>query len=544
MLKFIKGLVQCGVYPQTEPEAARQITLTNGITLTIFFFIVPFSFIFYFLGYTLLGPLLWPIAGLFTPVFYFNKTGKTLASRLTLIVLMNLVLGSYAVIIGRESGIHLLFFVFVGIPFLIFSLHERALLIFSTVLSSGLFYFVQFGSSQGSPSEGQRIVYIAMITLILLWTVINFVYFSMASRQKEAKILSQEKKFRSFIDRAPDAMVFCAPDSAIQLVNSQFRELFGFADHEVIGKNFSTLVANNQQFSDHSRWLAYCDTLSALPGAHMVEQVLRRKDTTAFPAELSTAWLETDAGIVISTSIRDITERKQLDSLKIQTAATLARSKDMEQFAFVVSHDLRSPVVNAMQLIEIVKQEKNPEESRKLLSLMSESVGRMNSLILDLLKYSVAGQEGELTLVDCQLVVAEIQQDLASVLSESRATLKVGELPSIKGHRTAIRSLFQNLISNAIKFQNGNKTPLVEIFSSAENGLCKFGVRDNGIGIDPKHSAKIFDVFHRLHTNGAYEGNGIGLAHCKKIIDHHGGKIWVESAPGQGSTFYFTLAAV
>ena len=165
----------------------------------------------------------------------------------------------------------------------------------------------------------------------------------------------------------------------------------------------------------------------------------------------------------------------------------------------------------------------------------------MSTLIKGLLDYSRIGQDKEPTTVDCNSIIKEIQADFGTIINESQATLDIDELPKLKGYETELRLLFQNLISNAIKFQKKGTVPQIKISAQKENKRWKFSFADNGIGIATEHKQRIFSIFQRLHTKSEYDGTGIGLAHCQKIVDLHGGKIWVESKPNEGSTFYLTI---
>ena len=160
---------------------------------------------------------------------------------------------------------------------------------------------------------------------------------------------------------------------------------------------------------------------------------------------------------------------------------------------------------------------------------------------MDLLEYSLLGKEVALTLVDCNEIVGHVLADLEDSIGASRALITVQQLPVLPGFPTELRLLFQNLIMNAIKFQKKDVVPVINISVESQETEWLFSVSDNGIGIDEKYNDKIFIIFQRLHNRSDYEGTGIGLAHCKKIVELHGGRIWVESKPGEGSSFRFTI---
>ena len=165
----------------------------------------------------------------------------------------------------------------------------------------------------------------------------------------------------------------------------------------------------------------------------------------------------------------------------------------------------------------------------------------MNRLVKDLLDYSLLGKESVKTLVDCNIIVGEVLHDLNDSIKGSNAKITVQELPLFNGYETELRLLFQNLIENAIKYQQKDIIPEIHISADSREKEWLISIRDNGIGIDQKYFEKIFIIFQRLHNRTAFEGTGIGLAHCKKVAEMHGGAIWVESSPGAGSTFMFTI---
>jgi light-regulated signal transduction histidine kinase (bacteriophytochrome) len=165
----------------------------------------------------------------------------------------------------------------------------------------------------------------------------------------------------------------------------------------------------------------------------------------------------------------------------------------------------------------------------------------MSVLVKDLLDYSLLGKESVKTIVDCNKIAEAVLGDLGESIKGSSAKLTIQELPTINGYETELRLLFQNLIENAIKYQKPDMVPEIQISVKNHEKEWLFSIKDNGIGIDQKHYEKIFIIFQRLHNRNEFEGTGIGLAHCKKVVEMHGGKIWVESTPGSGSTFMFTI---
>jgi signal transduction histidine kinase len=221
------------------------------------------------------------------------------------------------------------------------------------------------------------------------------------------------------------------------------------------------------------------------------------------------------------------------------------KNKELEQFAYVASHDLQEPLRTISGFAEIIRKQYQGRldgNAEKFLDFMSQASDRLKKLIKDLLDYSRIGREKEAMKVDCNALLQEVLADLDQTIKENGATVNAMELPQIFAFPTELKLLFQNLISNSIKFRRKDLAPDIIIRSEKENGHWTFSVTDNGIGIEPQYLDRIFVIFQRLHNRVEYEGSGIGLAHCKKIAELHGGKIWARSTPGEGSQFFFTIA--
>jgi PAS domain S-box-containing protein len=237
-----------------------------------------------------------------------------------------------------------------------------------------------------------------------------------------------------------------------------------------------------------------------------------------------------------------IAERtKQLEAANNELKFHLS---ELEQFTYVSNHDLQEPLRTLIQFTRLLNEKyagKLDEEGDKYIEFISKSATRMSLLVKDLLEYSLLGKESGKSVLDCNKLVDAVLFDLEGSIKKSSARITVQELPTISGCETELRLLFQNLIENAIKYQKHNTVPEIKISAENHEKEWHFFVRDNGIGIDHKHYERIFIIFQRLHNRSEYDGTGIGLAHCKKIVELHGGRIWVESKPGAGSTFAFTI---
>jgi signal transduction histidine kinase len=242
---------------------------------------------------------------------------------------------------------------------------------------------------------------------------------------------------------------------------------------------------------------------------------------------------------------KEISERQRAELALQKTNQELARSNaELEQFASIASHDLQAPlatIANYAQLLEERDKDNLDAKAHQFIHKIVKGSSRMQKLIDDLLEYSRVSSRGQkFEVCDCNRILEEVMANLQGVIHKNKASLSYSLMPVVMGDNSQLVQLFQNLISNAIKY-HGDEPPVIEITSLNQNEYWLFAVRDNGIGIDSKYFSRIFQIFQRLHTQEAYSGTGIGLAICQKILARHGGKIWVESELGQGATFYFTL---
>lgn len=243
--------------------------------------------------------------------------------------------------------------------------------------------------------------------------------------------------------------------------------------------------------------------------------------------------------------VRDITERKQSEvKLKLLTDELKRSNRELSQFAAVAAHDLQAPLVSLSSALKLLRRDlksKLDSKANEFITDVQERAAGMQLLIRNLLDYSRVDKiSTKFERIDCEDILEKSIENLKVDIQDCRAEITHDPLPEVVGNSVLMVQLFQNLIANAIKFQ-GDKPPRVHISVEQKERDYLFSFRDNGIGIDPKYAGRIFEIFQRLHEKGVYKGSGIGLATCKKIVEFHGGRIWVESEPGKGSTFFFTI---
>ena len=244
-------------------------------------------------------------------------------------------------------------------------------------------------------------------------------------------------------------------------------------------------------------------------------------------------------------TVQDISDRKKVEEmLKLKIEELTHSNEELEQFAYVSSHDLQKPlrmIATYLQLLQRRYKGNLDDKADKYINFAVDGASRMQNLIIDLLEYSRVGTvDDEPESIDCEFILNKVLSDIKAVIKENNATISHDPLPEVMADSTQMVQVFQNLILNGIKF-HGEETPKIHIAAEKKASEWVFSVQDNGIGIDPQYSERIFEIFKRLNSRDRYPGTGIGLAICKKIVERHGGRIWVESELGKGSTFYFTL---
>ncbi len=367
--------------------------------------------------------------------------------------------------------------------------------------------------------------------------IINETQLDLLTAAKQAK--ESETKFRSLFEGVPDAILLVDSDGLIQNVNKKTQDIFGYNKQELMGQKVKHLMPN------YKKIIKNFDNEEQSKSNSTFEAICYNNDKSKFDAEVSLKLLDIDGKPLHSLSIRDITERKKTDlMLRVQTKSMEAKNKELEQFVYIASHDLQEPLRTISSFTDILTTEyadKCDDNAKEMFKHINNSSERMTNLLTGLLEYGRLGRNSEIKKVDCNLLVKAVIEDLKLAIQESEAVIQVDDLPIVRGFETELRILFQNLISNAIKFRKPKMAPLVNIGAKRIDNKWQFFVRDNGIGIDEKFDKKIFTIFQRLHKRDVYEGYGIGLAEAKKIVELHNGDIFVSSAPNVGATFFFTI---
>ena len=345
------------------------------------------------------------------------------------------------------------------------------------------------------------------------------------------------------VESSNDAIVTQSLDGIIESWNTGAEQIYGYSADEILGKDVSIFEPDNLK----GEIKQLIEKTKQEEKIQHYETLRLKKDGTIINTSVTLSPVFDPSGKFVAVSCigRDITERKKAEEILKWKLEELRRSnEELEQFAYVSSHDLQEPlrmISSYLQLLQRRYQGKIDERADKYIYYAVDGAARMQVLINDLLEFSrVTTRANEPEPIDSEFVLNQVLSNLDLYIKQNKATVSHDPLPEVMADNTQLAQVFQNLIINGIKFHS-EEAPKIHISAEKKANEWVFSVQDNGIGIDPQYSEKIFEVFKRLHKKEEYPGTGIGLAICKKIVERHGGRIWVESELGKGSTFYFTL---
>ena len=338
-------------------------------------------------------------------------------------------------------------------------------------------------------------------------------------------------RLSAIVDNALDGIMGFDARGAVESFNPACERIFGFTSQEAVGRNIEIMLPE-------------CGGGKA--AAIRKETQARRKDGALFPAELSISAFELENSRHFSVVVRDITEKKRAQEDRDKLIAELTSvNAELEQFTYVASHDLQEPlrmIRNFTGLLVTRYADQLDAKGGEYLNLCNDAAARMQLLISDLLEYARLGREGkEFGEVDCNEELKVALKNLSEVIEKNGAEVTCDPLPAVAGNGIRIMRLLQNLVGNALKYRARDRVSRVHVGVADDGENWRFSVKDNGIGIDPQYLEKVFLPFSRLHSEREFKGSGIGLAICRKIVENHGGRIWAESAPGEGAVFYFLL---
>jgi len=340
--------------------------------------------------------------------------------------------------------------------------------------------------------------------------------------------------------------VLVSDKGLIRSANLQALTLFGYTHDELIDQPIEILIPTKFHGEHRGHRAKYGENPTPrLMRNRNVDLYGVRKDDEKVPVEVNLTPITVEEKTFVIATIRDVTDYKKAQKALLKKTTELERTNaELEQFVYIASHDLREPLIGVAGYASLLQRrigDKLDEQETRWLSQILEGTKAMEQKLDDMLLLSRAGRNlpnghG----FPLGAAVDEARRNLAASLTKTEATIDVEHLPLVKGDRSMIAQVFQNLFSNSIKYR-GDQPPKIEVKAKTENNEVTVSVKDYGIGFDMRHAERIFKVFQRLYTIEEYPGTGIGLAIVKKIVERHKGRIWVESTPDKGATFYFTL---
>ncbi len=365
--------------------------------------------------------------------------------------------------------------------------------------------------------------------------------------EREMELRAGEERFRSAFELAAGGMAMVGLDGRWIRVNAALCDSLGYSESELLTMTSAAVTHPQDRPSGANATRGLLD--GSIPTI-LAERRFIHKDGHTLWVHIGSVVVRDAQGAPLNfiAQITNISERKQAEAALQANKQELERSNaELQQFAYVASHDLQEPLRTISSYLQLLnrryKGKPLDDNAEQFITFAVGGAKRMQTLIQDLLSYSKAGAHSrDFTPTDSGALMAEVTAALRTTIVEKGAVVQYEGLPTMLGDAGQLGRLFQNLIANALKFCK--EAPVIRITAERREEQWLFTVRDNGIGIDPAHAARIFVIFQRLHTREEYEGTGLGLALCKKIVERHGGRIWVESVPGQGAAFHFTLPAL
>ena len=364
-------------------------------------------------------------------------------------------------------------------------------------------------------------------------------------KYNEKALIESEEKFRAVYESSPMGILITKSPGVIFDVNPAFAEMMGYDETELIDKTLLE-ITHPADIDVSEKWLA--QIYSGEIESYVAEKKYIRKDGTSFWAKAVVSTMNHIGNEVVTVAIIENIEKKKLteDALEQKNKELTQINQELEHFAYVASHDLQEPLRTITSFIQILDRRyvnKLDEDAQQFMGFVVDGAKRMQTLIHDLLEYSRINRYNTgYEKIDLNEIFNTVSRVLKDKIESNDALVIAENLPFVYGNRIQLTQVFQNLIDNAIKFKAKKRKPEIIVSVNDIKDKWELVFKDNGIGISQEYFQRIFVIFQRLHTLEEYSGTGIGLAICKKIIERHGGEIWVDSKPGKGTEFHLTIS--
>lgn len=533
------SILAIGQSPELSPRINRKVAIMNRIAAPFIVVLVSYLFIFLFLqNYQAVAAICSSIILISLPIFLNHKKKCHISARIFLPLLcLNLLAIAYQ--IGKDSNVEFGFFLLL-IGAFIFSEEQRERTIIQAIGFTGfiltnliyhytipvLIYPYSFALSM---TNGLLIGFVCFQMLI---------YFKDETAKSERVILSSREKYRALFQGALDAVITVNQDGYVMEWNEQAGIIFGYQPEETKGKRWEELIIPKKYQKIYRDGIVEAVKTGESPIFHQRKEVSgMRKSGKIFPMEIYVIPILHEGRYVFNAFLRDITHNKEAEGKLIDM------NQELRQFASVASHDMKEPL-RTISSFSTLLERKIPEnpETKEFLHFIKDASKRMTRLLEDLITYARAGTTvdkiEEIRLNDLLIIV---KNNLYTLINGNQATIESDDLPIVYGQQTHFLQLLQNLIGNGIKYHREGVPPKIKIQCRPLHNGWEISISDNGIGMKEEYLKRIFEPFTRLHTRQQFEGSGIGLAICKKIIDQYKGKIWVHSVVDEGTTFYLQL---
>lgn len=532
-----------------KPGALSGLAIVNAYTTIAVIYCGVFSLLYYFVvANTFLAVLhFMALAAVITNYIILRRTEKY--ERIDIIMTIGTVVVVCMFASGGWDGTGFLW-PFAFLPFIFYLADPGKGIYWILALVAGCAIASALQLSGIIPQPWSGIAIMNFFACLIVFLSCNYFIKQKALNYKEVMDYTQ-----SLLESSLDPFFTIGSDGKIRDVNKAGEKVTGLPFRELQGLDFAS------QFAEPDKAVTFHRLVMDEGRAVNYPLTIRRPGTEPVELLFNAALYRDEKGRFrhIFAIGRDITETRKLEmqlrkfneeleeKVKNKTHQLVLKAKEIEQFTYFASHDLQEPLNTTMGFIGLLKnkfKDQADKHSEQYFGYITKANERMKNLVRELLEYSRLGKEKAYCEVDCNMLIRDVLADLGAAIQQQQAVIEVGELPVLSGYPLELKLLLQNLISNAIKFRKTDIPPVIRISAMKEQHHWTISIQDNGIGMDTIHLDKIFHLFRRLHNQAAYEGSGIGLAHCRKIVELHGGTIWAESEKGMGSRFCFSIPFV